>query len=181
MKYYLTTIKKVVFFYLIILFGCLVMFFFLKQRYQRLYSPEKLNDLLVTQSKFRDTTQDPCQYHINGDPLGIDDRYIKIKLYCRPGEESFNTLSLDVFKNKPTYTEAIQELSRVNGFPAVFKENNIDSLGTLKNTKDIIWSCYIDQNLSDDLDTIVRNASTIDCFYGVKRFNLEIYGYNGYK
>lgn len=157
------------------------MFFFLKQRYRHLYSPEKLNDLLVTQSKFRDTTQDPCQYHIQGDPLGIGNRYIKIKLYCHPGEESFNTLSLDVFKNKPTYTETIQELSRINGFPAVFKENKIDSLGILKNTKDTIWSCYINQNLSDDLDIVVQNASIIDCFYGVKRFNLEMYGYDGYK
>lgn len=85
---------------------------FLRWHKQRSFTKEKLTEILLTQSRFKSLTDDPCLYSIVGEPA-TPGQYLKLTFKCPSKEARF---SLDFAAiNEKTVGGAIGELFRLNG------------------------------------------------------------------
>lgn len=79
---------------------------------QTSFSQDGLSEIMLTQSRFKGQTDDPCQYSIVGEPETAG-RYIKLTFKCRGREARF---SLDYAAiDEKTVGGVILELFRING------------------------------------------------------------------
>lgn len=76
------------------------------------FSKEGLRAIMLTQSRFKSQTDNPCQYSIVGEPE-IAGRYIKLTFKC-PDREARFSLDYAAIDDK-TVGGAIMELFRING------------------------------------------------------------------
>jgi len=79
---------------------------------QTSFSKDGLQKILLTQSRFKNQTDDPCQYSVVGEPETAG-RYVKLTFKCSDREARF---SLDYAAiNEKTVGGVILELFRING------------------------------------------------------------------
>jgi hypothetical protein len=142
-------IKVIMGFWLLWGVGTLMMVWQLKTAKNK-FSPEKLNEMIYSISKFRDTTNDPCKYAVRGDPKTLD--YVKIDYWCKDGRSSRSTLALAAIKQQ-TVEGVIDEYSRIQGLKEDIKTNSS-------------WYCLLDNVLVNDWVTAVRRGNVISCYEG---------------
>ncbi len=123
-------------------------YFGLKKRLKNNFSEEKVNTLIMGQSKFRDKTDDLCKYQILGDPKKTD--YVKVEINCRDGKKANSTLSLSAIEDK-TYAGFLNEYERIVGFNKKILDGN--------------FSCYIDgkEINKNDYFQEIKSAVTLKC------------------
>lgn len=114
------------------------------------YSKAILEDMITTTSALRDTTNNPCQYTIYGDPQAPGTQYVKINLLCPNGQKTISTLSLNALPNTKL-TTILKEYARILGF-------DLHLLDT--------WKCFVENKPVISRDIIVTDKSQIVCSYG---------------
>lgn len=68
--------------------------------------------MVLTQSKWREVTNDPCLYQTAEDPTGSDIRSVKVKIVCK-NKTALNTLAWVTVENL-TVKEVLDEIFRIN-------------------------------------------------------------------
>lgn len=133
---------------LVVLLGAVWLRFHFKQS----FSKDKLEEMLVSPSNWRDMTDNLCKYSIFGEPeVGVA-KYVKIFLYCRDKKESLNTFTTNALVGD-SFREIITEFARVMGF-----DKNLILTGSGR------WKCKIDEIEIIDFETKVNNKMTIKCY-----------------
>jgi hypothetical protein len=143
------------------LFFAVIFYFGVSIHKNRNYSQQKLDEMMTTVSPLRDTTKNPCQYSILGDPNSAGEMYLKLNLFCKNGEKSLNSMDLRAIKDK-TVWGAVVELGRINGFDKIVIDKNQ-------------WVCF--QNRKPILSTLenLKNSATLDCFEKMTVEQIEKY------
>ncbi len=85
---------------------------FLKWYKQNSFATQKLDEMMMAQSRFKDITDDPCRYSVVGEPQ-TPGGYLKLTFRC-PGKEARFTLDYQAVNDK-TIGGTIRELFRFNG------------------------------------------------------------------
>ena len=128
-----------------------LIFFGLKHYSKKNSSKEKIESMILGDSKFKDKTTDLCQYQILGEPkVGKD--YIKINFWCSNWSKARSTFALKGFSDQ-SVAGILKEYARIIGFDYhIIQEKK--------------WICKLnDQEItSKNIGNQVGQASTIDCF-----------------
>lgn len=144
--------KKFLSIYLpICLFLGLSLFFGLKKISKENFSLEKFKTLTETTSAQKDKTDNLCKYQILSEPK-VGDQYVKINFWCQNLTKARSTLSLAAI-SETTAEGVLKEYARIINF-------DYNLIAQKK------WYCLLnDQEIStENLNQIVKPASTIDCF-----------------
>ncbi|MFA6361406.1 MAG: hypothetical protein WCX33_01205 [Candidatus Shapirobacteria bacterium] len=143
--------KILIFFGITYLILASFIFFGLKFYSQKNSSKQKIEAMIIGESKFKDKTTNLCQYQILGEPkVGKD--YIKINFWCNDGSKARSTFALKAFSDQ-SVNGIIKEYARIIGFDYnIIQEKN--------------WVCKLnDQEItSKTSQNNVTPANTIDCF-----------------
>lgn len=126
------------------------MYFCLRFNLINKFSEDKLDQIVLGKSSYRDTTNDLCKYQVLGDPREKGN-YVKIIISCSNGKKAISTLKLSAIADK-SVNGFLKEYARIIGFDEkLFLKNNI--------------ICYLDMKEITDVlrDTIIRPTSTIEC------------------
>ncbi len=132
--------KKIVFLGVSILVFYAAFFSFINFRAKN-YSDD---GMLRMESRWKDKTNDLCQYSINGELIA--DNYIKLWMYCRDGRMAINTLAYDAFEDK-SVENILDNYFKIIGY-----------VGS-KNIR-----CKVDSVEVADMRLVVENKKMIECY-----------------
>lgn len=143
----------------------LLIFLSLRWHYNRRFSPEKMQEIITANSKFKEVTDDPCKWAVMGDPLATDNSYIKISVNCPGNIESSNTLDLRGVKGE-TFVDLLDNYSRIQGIDnLIIDEGVITGWGKLVNTDNSQWTCFVNRKEVAEIDVRYKPRDWIQCFY----------------
>lgn len=146
--------KAIITYFLFVSLFSLSIYFLVLYRKRTLFSPQALETIISTTSRWRTKYLSPCDSAINGDP-SIGDNWVKITFHCPQGVKN-STLALTVFREK-SWENIITEYARIIGF------SPSEVLAKEK------WSCYLDRKIliSDQSQTnwnkLAQKKESIDC------------------
>ena len=132
----------------------LVMVFGLKRLITKKFSEQKLEEMMLSTSQWRDITDDLCRYEIKGDPKEVGKDYVKIDFWCKDGRSARSTMAFKGIpkqKVRPSYEETIDEYARVIGFEVEI----IEKQG---------WLCFLNNKPIENTSIMIDSASDIDCY-----------------
>lgn len=125
--------------------------FYLKSRKEKLYSRERYESLITAQGKWRDKTEDLCQYYIHGDPKAAGKEIVRVNIWCSADKKVANNLWYEALPGRE-FGQVIAEYARIVGFdPQILLEKNS------------MWKCYVNRVLVTDIKQRLENMSEIDC------------------
>ena len=142
--------KKFLFSYIFVYFVVASCLYFVLHRSYKNFSKDKLNYLTNTVSKYRDKTDNPCQYAIRGDPKEVGNNYVKINFWCSNGTAARSTLALNAIDDI-SFQGVINEYARIINFdPKMLVTKN--------------WFCFVADRVVTDTAQMISAADTIDCY-----------------
>lgn len=127
------------------------LFFSLRWWRERRFSPERVESMIMTTSRWRDRTDDWCKYKILGDPRDVGQRYVKINFWC--DGENYNarsTLALDAINGRK-FGDILAEYARIVGIDP----DLIEKQG---------WRCLVNDREINNFETEIPDAGVIDCY-----------------
>ena len=114
---------------------------------KKVFSTEKLDEMIMTVAVDRDKTTDWCKYAVFGEPLEPAGDWVKINFWCADGRKSQSTLSLKAIEDK-SFGGVMREYARIVGV-----------VGEVK------WPCWLnDKTLINDWNKLVKGTDRIDCY-----------------
>lgn len=145
--------KKSVLIYLICFYsvsGLLLLGIKLIQK--RNYSSENLEKIIMSQSKYRNTVDNLCDFHLFGDPINVGENYVKIEFNCKNGKKIISTMS--------TVSSIDMRLESI--LSEYFRIMNFD----IKKWEEQKWECFLGERIVNKLE-IIGITNTISCFEGI--------------
>ena len=142
-------IKRSILIYLIS-FYCVSGLLFLKLNSIRNknFNDKNFEEIVMTTSKFRGKTDDLCTSRIFGDPINVEENYVKFEFDCG-SNKVYSTMAIKSVKDM-RFRSILDEYLRVLNF-------------NYETWQDQNWKCFIGEREINE-DEMIGKTNTISCF-----------------